>query len=195
MNITIILFDNFETLDVFGPVEIFGRLPEHFSIAYYSLDGGIKTSTQGVEINTGKLTQKAENTDILLIPGGKGTRTEVDNFLLTDALTKLAVEARYVLTVCTGSALLATTHLMDGKIATSNKRAFEWVQSVRPQVEWKRKARWTNQGKYYTSSGISAGMDMALGFLSDILNLEVAERIAREMEYNWNSDKENDPFA
>lgn len=195
MNITIILFDNFETLDVFGPVEIFGRLPEHFSIAYYSLDGGIKTSTQRVKINTRKLTKKTEYTDILLIPGGKGTRTQVSNSLLTDALIKLAAEARYVLTVCTGSALLATTQLLDGKIATSNKQAFEWVQSVRPQVKWKRKARWTREGKYYTSSGISAGMDMALGFIRDILNAETADRIACEMEYNWNSDIQNDPFA
>lgn len=148
-----------------------------------------------VEIKTKKLNTKTEKTDILLIPGGKGTRTEVHNSLLTDAITKLAAEARYVLTVCTGSALLATTHLLDGKIATSNKRAFEWVQSVRPQVAWKRIARWTNDGKYYTSSGISAGMDMALGFLRDILNLEVAERIVREMEYNWNSDMQNGPFA
>lgn len=195
MKICILLFDYFETLDVFGPVEICGRLPEHFTMDYYSLGGGLKTSTQGVSIPTRKLPSADTDFDLLFVPGGKGTRTEIDNNELIVMLKKLAIQSKYTLTVCTGSALLAATGLLDGKIATSNKRAFDWVKSTRRQVQWKGKARWTADGKFYTSSGISAGMDMALGFVRDILGGECAERIAAEMEYQWNPDPDDDPFA
>lgn len=190
-----VLFDNFETLDVFGPVEILGRLPEYFEIGYYSLEGGIKHSTQKVSILTKKLDAINEKPDVLLIPGGKGTRTEIDNKELIDQIRHLSKQSKYVLTVCTGSVLLAKTKLLDGKIATSNKRAFDWVMSSRKEVKWKRKARWTVDGKYYTSSGISAGMDMTLGFVNDILGSDTSTRIAGEMEYEWNSNPENDNFA
>lgn len=195
MKVIVILFHNYETLDVFGPVEILGRLPEHFGISYYSLEGGIKTSTQGVSISTRKLSEVDHTFDILLIPGGMGTRTEVHNPELIATLKKLSVQSLYTLTICTGSALLAKTGLLDGKVATSNKRAFEWVKSNRSEVKWKQKARWTVDGKYYTSSGISAGMDMTLGFIHDVLGAEYAERIAAEMEYEWNSDPDNDRFC
>lgn len=195
MKVLVVLFDNFETLDVFGAVEILGRLSEYFEIDYYSLEGGIKHSTQKVSILTKKLDAINEKPDILLIPGGKGTRTEIDNKELIGQIRHLSNQSKYVLTVCTGSVLLAKTKLLDGKIATSNKRAFDWVMSSRKEVKWKRKARWTVNGKYYTSSGISAGMDMTLGFVNDILGSDTSTRIAGEMEYEWNSDPENDNFA
>lgn len=195
MKVCVILFDRYETLDVFGPVEILGRVPGHFEIDYYSVEGGIKTSTQGVSISTQKLSATDNNCDILLIPGGIGTRKEVDNQELVEITRSLSQQSRYTLTVCTGSALLAQSGLLDGRVATSNKRAFNWVKSIRQQVLWKHKARWTVDGKYYTSSGISAGMDMTLGFISNILGMEHAERVAWEMEYMWNNDPEDDRFA
>lgn len=198
MKVIVILFDNYETLDVFGPVEILGRLPEYFEIDYYSLAGDVKTSTQGVGISTKKLiatNQPSYNPNILIIPGGKGTRKEIDNQDLIQIIRHLSEQSEYTLTVCTGSALLAKTGLLDERVATSNKRAFDWVKSIRHKVTWKAKARWTVDGKYYTSSGISAGMDMALGFVSNVLGTDHAERIAQEMEYEWNSDPDNDKFA
>ncbi len=195
MKVVVILFNNFETLDVFGPVEILGRLPEYFEIEYYSLEGSFVKSTQGVSIQTHKLSSIYQSPDILLIPGGVGTREEVNNAALIERIKYLSVQSTYVLTVCTGSALLAKTKLLDGKTATSNKRAFEWVKSMNDKVKWKEKARWTVDGKYYTSSGISAGMDMTLGFINDILGRPFSERIAKEMEYNWNADPDNDIFS
>lgn len=194
MKVTIFLFENFEILDVFGPVEIMGRLPENFKVAYYSLYGGLIRSTQGVEIITRKI-DDCLLSDILLVPGGIGTRKEVDRYKLIDSIKKLSNMSKYVLTVCTGSALLAKTGLLDGKRATSNKRAFDWAKSVRSEVEWVKKARWTVDGKFYTSSGVSAGMDMTLGFISDIISVEEANKIAREIEYEWNSDPGNDKFS
>lgn len=194
MNIAIILFGDFETLDVFGPVEVFGRLPEVFGMNYYSMDGVTVSSTQGVEIATKKITEIGPDMDILFIPGGQGTRTAVNNAALIAAIKSLAQRARYAVTVCTGSSLLAKTTLLDGKAATTNKMAFAWVKSVRPEVNWKGRARWVVDGKYYTSSGVSAGIDMALGFVSDVVGVDTAKKIAHEIEYVWNSNPAKDPF-
>ena len=191
--VAIILFDDYETLDVFGPAEIFGRLVDKYHLTFYSLDGGLVSNRHGVPIMTQKL--QGFNPEILLIPGGFGTRKEVNNSLLINTLKELAQSSEYVLTVCTGSALLAKTGLLDGKKATSNKRAFTWVSSQNTNVDWNKKARWVIDGKYYTSSGVSAGMDMALGFLADNHGIDFARKVAKEIEYNWIEDKDFDSFV
>lgn len=192
-NIGFLLFNNFETLDVFGPAEIFGRLKDIYKIEFYSLEGGVISSTQNVKIVTEKLSEN-EKFDIFLIPGGLGTRKEVENPKLISAILNNSISANHVLTVCTGSALLAKTGLLNGMAATSNKRAFEWASSQESKVNWVKKARWTADGKYYTSSGISAGMDMTLGYIKDIYGMELARKIAYEIEYTWQENKDLDPF-
>lgn len=194
MEIAFILFDNYETLDVFGPVEIFGRLVDRYTLKFYSLDGGIIKNKHGVSVMTEKLETLGKSPYMLLIPGGMGTRREVDNKMLIQQIIETANASTYVLTVCTGSALLAKSGLLDGRQATSNKRAFSWVESTGPNVRWDKKARWKVDGKYYTSSGVSAGMDMALGFLADSHGIEFARNVAFEIEYNWIEDKDNDSF-
>ena len=91
--------------------------------------------------------------------------------------------------------MLAKTGLLNGRRATSNKRAMDWVVSVNPAVNWVHRARWVVDGKFYTSSGVSAGIDMALGFLADRFGQEAAEEAALGAEYLWNRDRDNDPFA
>jgi putative intracellular protease/amidase len=194
MNIAVLLFDDFETLDVFGPVEVFGRLTDLYSIVFYSLNGGMIKNKHGVRVVTDKLEDMSGRAEIFLIPGGVGTRIEVENKLLVDRIWEIGDKSKFVLTVCTGSALLARSGLLDGKGATSNKRALAWVMSQGPNVNWNKTARWVVDGKFYTSSGVSAGIDMALGFLSDRQGQEVAARVAREIEYNWTEDKDNDTF-
>jgi putative intracellular protease/amidase len=100
-NIGILLFENFETLDVFGPVEILGRLKDMYQIEFYSLDGGIIKSTQNVKIVTQKLTD-AQKFDIFLIPGGMGTRLEVNNPEMISKIAAISNITPHVLTVCTG---------------------------------------------------------------------------------------------
>ena len=195
MKAGVLLFENFETLDVFGPVELIGRLNEFYNIRFYSLSGGLISNSHGVSILTEKLESVPDNLEIFIIPGGMGTRKEVDNTLLIDSIRKTAGTSKYVLTVCTGSALLAKTGLLDNRKATSNKRAFEWVTGNGKNVNWIRHARWTVDDKYYTSSGVSAGMDMTLGFICDLYGLEFARKMACEIEYNWTEQKENDNFS
>lgn len=124
-----------------------------------------------------------------------GTRKEVENKLLIRKIKEVATDSKYVPTVCTGSALLAKTGLLDGKNATSNKRTFAWVMTNGKNTIWDKKARWTVDGKFYTSSGVSAGMDMVLGFLSDLHGIDFARRTAFEIEYNWIEDKNMDTFT
>ncbi|PIB39190.1 DJ-1/PfpI family protein [Maribacter sp. 4G9] len=192
--IAFILFDDYETLDVFGPAEIFGRLVDKYSLKFYSLEGGVISNRHKVPIMTEKLSTANDAPYMILVPGGLGTRKEVTNELLIDQITALSNASDYVLTVCTGSALLAKTGLLDNKEATSNKRAFSWVVTTGPKVIWDRTARWKIDGKYYTSSGVSAGMDMSLGFLADRHGIDFARNVALEIEYNWIEDKDNDTF-
>ncbi len=190
----IILFDNFETLDAFGPAEIIGKMPGTYNLDYYSLHGKTVTSSHQVRVNT-KPFADMNKEGILLIPGGMGTRTLVDKTGFIEELSAIACKAVFVLTVCTGSALLAKTGLLNGRSATSNKRAFDWVQSVNTEVNWIKSARWVVDGNCYTSSGVSAGMDMTLGFISDLHGQNTAKNIADAIEYFWNSDKSFDPFT
>lgn len=189
----ILLFPEFETLDAFGPAEVLGRVPE-FQLHYVSMTGGVILSKQGVPV----LTECMKDTDlsgILLIPGGQGTRPLVMESEFIENLKDIAEQSKYCLTVCTGSALLAKTNLLDNKKATSNKNALEWVKSLNTKVHWVHQARWVVDQKYYTSSGISAGIDMALGFVADRFDVDRAQKIAEGIEYLWNSDPDADPFA
>jgi len=194
MNFSILLFDNFETLDVFGPVEVIGRLSQAYQMEFYSESGGLVRSSQGVRTDTLPLTT-LRDPGILFIPGGFGIRSEINNPGLIKSITVLSEQAEFVLTVCTGSAMLAKTGLLNGRQATSNKMSFDWVAEQSPDVRWIRKARWLKDGKYYTSSGVSAGIDMTLGWVSDVQGRETAQFIARSIEYIWNEDPSEDPFA
>src|SRR5207302_2914209 len=133
--------------------------------------------------------------DILLVPGGFGTRAAVNNAPFLRHLADASQRAPITTTVCTGSALLARTGLLDGRPATSNKIAWDWVTQQGPRVLWKRKARWVDDGNVLTSSGVSAGIDMALGLIARLHGREMALTSARNMEYVWHESPDDDPFA
>lgn len=192
--VIVILFNNFETLDVFGPVEILGRLKKEFSIHFHSQDGGLIKSSQDVPVLTKPLSEISSNNYILVVPGGIGTRELVQDAIFLNHLKTLAGNAKYVLTICTGSILLSKTGILDGKRATTNKRVFSWTGES-PTVKWVKVARWVKEGNVYTSSGVSAGMDMTLDFVSDLLGYEVAKKQSREIEYDWKEDSSWDPFS
>jgi putative intracellular protease/amidase len=194
LKFNVILFDGFVALDALGPVEIIGNIGTHYDIDFFSEHGGLISTSKGLKVETLPLSD-ISNAGVILVPGGMGTRREVDNAPLISALKGLAERAEYVLTVCTGAALLAKTGLLKGRRATTNKMAFDWAASQDAEVIWVRKARWVVDGKYYTSSGVTAGMDMALGFAADRHGIQVSEAISKGIEYIWNRDKDEDPFA
>lgn len=190
----IILFPEFETLDVFGPLEMFGMLPEHIKIVLISQHKGLVKSVQGQEIQTDYSWDDAPHLHYLLVPGGMGTRTEVYNTSLLGWIKNRSAEADLTLSVCTGAALLAKAGVLDGHKATSNKLAFSWVMNQGPQVNWIKEARWVHDGSLITSSGISAGIDMSLYVISLLFGEAKRDEIAKRAEYVLNIDPSKDPF-
>ncbi|KAF2841292.1 class I glutamine amidotransferase-like protein [Patellaria atrata CBS 101060] len=134
--------------------------------------------------------------DVVLTPGGSGTRNLNVTQPHVDFLAERwdHPELKYMMTVCTGTALLSRTGKIDGMNATTNKAAFKWVSSQRPQVNWIGKARWVVDGKLWTSSGVSAGGDMMLGWLEMMYGHDEFVRVKNMMEWNYLGQSE-DPFA
>lgn len=193
MDIYALIFDDYETLDLMGPVEFLSRVSE-LKLRYVSFEGGAKRSKQGFLIKTKKLS-KMPKESVLLLPGGQGTRALVKDSEFILKLKECVLASQFCLSVCTGSALIARTGVLDGLKATSNKRLLEWVKSCGEAVKWQERARWVRAGKFYTASGVAAGMDMALGFISDHFGKELAQKIANETEYNWQKSSKIDKFA
>ena len=190
-----VLFHEFELLDLFGPFEMFGLLPEQFELRLVSENGDNAASSQGPVSVVDYSFDDSPQFDLLLVPGGRGTRREVENPLLLQWLRDQAEQASYVTSVCTGSAVLARAGLLDGRRATTNKAAFEWVSSQGERVDWQKQARWVEEDRYFTSSGVSAGMDMSLAIIARILGEEIAVQVATWSEYEWHRDPGWDPFA
>jgi transcriptional regulator GlxA family with amidase domain len=133
--------------------------------------------------------------DLVLVPGGFGTLAQLKNPRLVEWLQKRAERAEIVMSVCSGSALLARAGLLDGRRATSNKRYFSFAVAQGPKVQWVKEARWVDDGNRVTSSGVSAGIDMALHVVARLYGTDAAEKIANGTEYQWHRDPAKDPFA
>ena len=186
-----VLFPGFELLDVFGPLEMFGALVDLLPVA---AEAGPVRSAQGPACVAEVGFSDAPPLDLLLVPGGIGTRSAVEDEALLDFLRARAPAAEVVMSVCTGAALLARAGLLDGRRATTNKVFFEVARAEGPRVHWVEKARWVEDGPYVTSSGVSAGMDMALAVIARLFGRERAEAVALLTEYTWQDDPDRDPF-
>lgn len=198
----VILFDGYANVDVFGPVETIGLFsfvnPKHgYKIKWYSLKGGPITNLQNAKIETEKfetIGKTNKQPEVILIPGGLGADIEVENEDFIRELKRISDGTKFTLGVCNGQQLLAKAGILDGKKATTNKMAFSRVAKYGPNVEWVKEARWVRDGKLFTSSGMSAGIDMALGFVKEIHDAQQAADVAKFLEYVWADDRENDPF-
>ena len=188
-----VLFEGFEMLDLYGPLEMFAMHRDAFAIrAVAQARGPVLASGGSASVAQDRFGDKRY--DILLVPGGAGTRAEAENKVMLDWLREASRSAELVTSVCTGSALLAAAGLLDGRKATTNKRAFDWAAGFGPRVHWQRKARWVEDGKFLTSSGVSAGIDMSLAVIERLLGPQAAEDAAMWAEYERNADPDNDPF-
>ena len=191
----VVLFEGFELLDVFGPLEMFGLAADHFGIRLIAERGGVVASRQGPKSVCDDSFQSAPAIDVLLVPGGIGTRGEVNNPVMLNWLKERSQQAELVASVCTGSALLAKAGVLDGLRATSNKQAFAWASSQSEKVQWQQQARWVEDGKVFSSSGVSAGIDMALAVMAKLVSQQAAEEAANYAEYSWQREANCDPFA
>ncbi|TMV02550.1 DJ-1/PfpI family protein [Ruegeria sediminis] len=190
-----LIFPGFELLDLFGPLEMFGLLKDDFNLQLVAETSDPIASNQQVRANPDTTIKDSVHFDVMFIPGGMGTRGEVNNTALLDWIRTTSDSAEYVLSVCTGSLLLAGAGVLDGRRATTNKAAYTKIAGQYPKVDWVKQARWVEDGKFITSSGVSAGMDMALGAIALMHDRETAKKVATWSEYDWHMDKDWDPFA
>ncbi len=190
----IVLYPQFELLDVYGPAEIFGNLGPRMKVVMVADKAGPVASAQGPKVIADYGFDDCPALDLVLVPGGFGTIPQLNNKTLVDWLRERAAKAEIVTSVCSGSALLAKAGLLDGRRATSNKRYFQIAVEQGPKVNWVEEARWVDDGDRVTSSGVSAGIDMALHVVERLFGTKTAETIADSTEYQWHRDASKDPF-
>ena len=190
----VVLYPGFEALDVFGPVEMWGAAPG-LKIVTIAEHAGPVRSTQGVEVTADYDFKTAPPLDIMMVPGGIGTFTELKNPAFLDYLRAEDRRTQLTVSVCSGAALLAHAGLLKGRRATTNKLYFTRLTSQEAGVDWVKHARWVVDGKYVTSSGVAAGTDMALDVLARLYGRDQARSLAKAVEYEWNEDADHDPFA
>lgn len=193
-DVAVVLFDGFELLDVFGPVSLLSAVPD-VAITYLGPATGPVVSSQGAEVLAQVAYADATETNIILVPGGIGTRAAATDPELLHWLADYARTADYVTSVCTGSGLLAAAGLLDGYRATSNKRAFGWASTNGKSVQWIPKARWVEDRNRWTSSGVAAGMDMTAALIARIWGDELALEASQRIELEIHEDADWDPFA
>lgn len=189
-----VLYEDFELLDLYGPLEMFGLLAPELRIVTVAETPGPVASLPGVKTLAEHGFAECPPLDLVLVPGGIGSARQVNNSVLLDFLRARAPAAEITMSVCTGSAILARAGLLDGRRATSNKQLFEHATAQSDRVRWVPEARWVEDGPYITSSGISAGTDMALAVIARLYGRARAEQIATLAEYAWHADPTQDPF-
>lgn len=152
-------------------------------------------SYHGFRVVVDRTLSDTSNYDLVLIPGGDSAPLAQRNDAIHNWIIEASDRAEYVMAVCTGTVLLATTGLLDGRRATTNKKDYRATIPFGPKVNWVPEARWVEDGKFFTSSGVSAGMDMSLAVMERLFGKVAAENIAVGTEYEWHRDSQRDPFA
>jgi len=195
MRLGVVLYEDFELLDAYGPLEMFGCLGKDLEIVVIAERKGPVRASAGPQTLAVHDFTDAPTLDLLLLPGGIGTLPALENAALLGFLKARCPATQITMSVCSGSAILAKAGLLDGLPATSNKMFFSLATAQSDRVTWREAARWVDAGRYVTSSGVSAGTDMSLAVIARLFGAERAERIAAYTEYQWHKDADSDPFA
>jgi transcriptional regulator GlxA family with amidase domain len=174
---------------------MFGSIGPELRIVTVAQKTGPVTSTQGPKTLAQYGFDDCPALDLILLPGGIGTLAELRNEAMLEFLRRRSATAQVTMSVCSGSAILAKAGLLDGRRATSNKQFFTLATAQSQKVEWVEQARWVEDGNMVTSSGVSAGIDMALAVIARLYGQERAKQIAVWTEYEWRQDASWDPFV
>ena len=191
----IVLFTNIEVLDFCGPFEVFSvtRLhedkrreePSPFEVLLVAEKSAPVVTTGGMKVIPDHTFASCPKLDILVVPGGWGTRTELGNPAMLDWLRRRAVEVETLTSVCTGSMLLGFAGLLDGRHATTHWRSLDWMRESFPGVIVECDQHVVEDGSVLTSAGISAGIDMALKVVARYCGEGIARATAKQMEYPY----------
>ena len=191
----IVLFENVEVLDFCGPFEVFSatRLdekkrreePSPFEVLLVAEKKDTVTATGGMKVIPDHTFESCPKLDILVVPGGWGTRKEVGNPAMLNWLRSRATKVQTLTSVCTGSMLLGFAGLLDGRCATTHWRSLDWMRESFPRVRVEYDKHVVEDEEILTSAGISAGIDMALKVVERYCGEDVARATARHMEYPY----------
>jgi transcriptional regulator GlxA family with amidase domain len=185
MNFGFLLFDDLEELDLVGPWEVISIWRNHFGGPADCLMIAEKKDPvkcfNGMIITPHKSFEESPALDYLLVPGGRGTRKEVENKSLIEFVARQAEGCRFVLSVCTGSLILHSAGLLKGKKATTHFSMLDNLRNL-AEVEVIEK-RFVKDGKIWTSAGVSAGIDMALELVAQEAGEETAGKVQLYAEY------------
>jgi transcriptional regulator GlxA family with amidase domain len=189
----ILIFDDVEVLDFCGPFEVFsvarpvGENSDEsrlFTVVTIAEEDKIITCRGGLLVKPHATIESHPTLDILVIPGGQGTRRERHNQRLLEWIVQQDQRTNLTTSVCTGAFLLAESGLLDNHRATTHWASIEWMRNTYPHVEIVADERVVDEGHIITSAGVSAGIDMSLQVVSRLHGAEVARWTARQMEYN-----------
>jgi transcriptional regulator GlxA family with amidase domain len=194
----ILIFPSVEVLDFCGPFEVFsatrldeGRRREEsspFEVLVVAEERGVTVTTGGLKVIPNCTLDDCPPLDILVVPGGWGTRTEIDNRRLLDWIGEQGRQVETLTSVCTGAMLLGKAGLLDGKRATTHWRSLGRMREAFPEVTVVEDQHVVEDGNVFTSAGISAGIDLALRVVARHHGEEVARATARHMEYRYPDD-------
>jgi transcriptional regulator GlxA family with amidase domain len=191
--LAIVIFDDVEVLDFCGPFEVFSVAnhfsdPPAFNVLTVAENAGPIRTSGGLSVNPHHRLVDCPQPDLLLVPGGQGTRREIHNRVLLDWIKETAPKAELVLSVCTGALLLGQLGLLDGLEATTHHGAIELLRQTAPRAIVRTDCRFVDNGRVICSAGIAAGIDMSLHVVGKLLGAEIAVKTARRMEYPWRAE-------
>lgn len=196
----ILIFDDVEVLDFCGPFEVFSvtylsasasrEAGPAYDVCLVSQGGDSITTRGGMKVAATCSMSDCPPLDVLVVPGGQGTRREVSNNALLRWIDNHSKSVKFLTSVCTGSFLLAEAGLLDGKSATTHWKSLDRMKDTYPAVHVDYDSHVVIDGKTFTSAGISAGIDMALLVIAADLGEEVARNTARQMEYHYPDSNE-----
>ena len=196
----IVLFNDIEILDFCGPFEVFSAVrvkeerrreePSPFDVLLISQTSDPVTTTGGMKVLPNVTFDNCPLLDILVVPGGWGTRAEMKNETMLSFVKSRAMQVKTLTSVCTGSLILGNAGLLDGLRATTHWRSFGLMQELFPKVLVDRESHVVEQGNILTSAGISAGIDMALRVVGRYFGEPIARATARHMEYPFPESNE-----
>ena len=189
-NVGIMLFEKAELLDFAGPYEAFSSAryedgTKCFNTFSVGQAKGAITSNNGLPCGVEYDFDDAPAIDVLVVPGGQGTRTEIDNPVAIDWIKSVAAKAELMTSVCTGSFLVARAGLLDGKRATTHWGSIERMREAFPNTEVLEQVRFVDDGFVVSSAGVSAGIDMSLHVIERLCGRAAAASSARLMEYDY----------
>lgn len=187
IQVGMLLFDRVEELDIVGPYEVFAAAqdlrPADLQVACYALDGLEVIGNKRLGLRAHGLCADAPQLDVLLIPGGDGTRPAAHSTRLIDWVSRQAAGCRWVTSVCTGARVLEAAGVIDGKRITTYHGALDELRRSGRAAEVLDGVRYVRDGNLVTSAGVSAGIDMALWLLGQVTSPAFARQVQAHIEY------------